>query len=74
MLNLFGKWLIILGVILIILGIVLSYGLKFFPIGRLPGDIRIEKKNFVFYFPVTTSIILSIILTIILSIIFRILK
>jgi hypothetical protein len=69
-----GKWLIILGIIFIILGIFLTYGPKFFPLGRLPGDIRIEKRNFVFYFPITTSILLSLILTLILNIIFRLRK
>jgi hypothetical protein len=69
-----GKWLIILGIFLIIFGFLISYGSKFFPFGHLPGDIKIEKKNFAFYFPITTCIILSLILTIILNIIFRILK
>ncbi len=69
-----GKWLIILGIILIILGIFFVYGSRFFPLGRLPGDIKIEKKNFVFYFPITTCLLLSLILTLILSIIFYIKK
>ncbi|RMF97468.1 MAG: DUF2905 domain-containing protein [Candidatus Schekmanbacteria bacterium] len=40
-------------------------------LGKLPGDIRIEKKNFSFYFPLTTCIIISIILTLILRFFFR---
>lgn len=42
--------------------------------GKLPGDIRIERKNFVFYFPLTTSILLSLILTIIINIILKLRK
>ncbi len=69
-----GRWLIILGIILIILGVFFVYGSRFFPLGRFPGDIKIEKKNFVFYFPITTCLLLSLILTLILSIIFYIRK
>jgi len=44
------------------------------PLGRLPGDIRIEGENGGFYFPVTSSILLTVILTIILNIIYRFLN
>lgn len=57
-----GKVLIILGIILVIIGLVLEFGIKI-PLGRLPGDIRIEKENFSFYFPITTMVLLSILLT-----------
>ena len=40
-------------------------------IGRLPGDIRVEKENFKFYFPVVTMILFSVLLTVILNIIKR---
>ncbi|ACI18302.1 DUF2905 domain-containing protein [Dictyoglomus thermophilum] len=69
-----GKWLIIFGIILIILGLIFVFIDKIPFLGRLPGDIRIEKKNFVFYFPITTSILLSLLLTIILNIILRLRK
>lgn len=69
-----GKWLIIFGIILIILGLIFIFIDKIPFLGRLPGDIRIEKKNFVFYFPITTSILLSLLLTIILNIILRLRK
>ncbi|HEX68501.1 MAG TPA: DUF2905 domain-containing protein, partial [bacterium] len=39
--------------------------------GKLPGDILIKKKNFTFYFPLATCLILSILLTLILNLIFR---
>jgi len=63
-----GKMLIIFGVILIVIGLVFTYGPKIPWLGKLPGDISIKKDNFSFYFPITTSIIISIILTILFSI------
>jgi hypothetical protein len=58
-----GKLLIIAGVICIMAGLFVMYQDKIPFIGRLPGDIRIEKENFKFYFPLTTSILLSIIVS-----------
>jgi len=53
-----GKLLIVSGVILIIAGLLVSNGgLSFF--GRLPGDIRIERDNFSFYFPLGTCLLIS---------------
>lgn len=54
-----------------LIGLIMLAADKFFPAGRLPGDVKIERGNFVFYFPVATSIVLSIILTILLNIIFK---
>ncbi len=65
-----GKTLITLGVILIVLGVFLSSFEKV-GLGRLPGDIFIKKDNFIFYFPLATSLILSIILSLILTLIFK---
>jgi len=66
-----GKFLIILGVILAVVGVLLILfrhtGIPM--IGKLPGDIVIQRKNFTFYFPITTSIILSIILSLFLYLI-----
>ncbi|SHI35902.1 DUF2905 domain-containing protein [Propionispora hippei] len=67
----FGKTLIYLGIILVIVGIVLHFGGKFFSLGRLPGDIHWEKGNFSFHFPIVTSLILSILLTVILNLFTR---
>lgn len=61
----FGKIFILFGVLLIIVGIILSANIKIPYLGRLPGDIRIVKDNFSFYFPITTCIIISIILSMI---------
>ena len=58
-----GKVLIIFGVALILLGVALVLGVRISWFGRLPGDIYIQKKNFMFYFPVATSILVSIIIT-----------
>jgi hypothetical protein len=58
-----GKMLILLGVFIILIGFLLVIGEKIPWIGRLPGDIIIRKKNFTFYFPIVTSILISIILT-----------
>ncbi|HEX9651464.1 MAG TPA: DUF2905 domain-containing protein [Cyclobacteriaceae bacterium] len=66
-----GKLFIISGVILIVVGVIITLLPKNSVIGRLPGDIIIERENFKFYIPVTTGIIISIILTIILYVISR---
>ncbi|MFP4128615.1 MAG: DUF2905 domain-containing protein [Desulfonatronovibrio sp.] len=64
----FGKSIIIAGIVLVIIGAVILFKDKLpFGIGRLPGDIFIERKNFRFYFPLGTSIVVSIILTLIFS-------
>jgi hypothetical protein len=62
-----GKMLILLGVLIIVIGLLLLIGEKIPWIGRLPGDIIIRKKNFTFYFPLATSIIISIILTLLFT-------
>lgn len=64
-LNPIGKFLILLGGILVGLGVMILFIEKLPWLGRLPGDIFIQKKNFSFFFPVTTSIFLSFILSLI---------
>jgi len=66
-----GKLFIISGVILIVIGVIITLLPQNSVIGRLPGDIIIERENFKFYIPVTTGIIISIILTIFLYVISR---
>jgi len=70
----FAKLLIFFGVVLVIIGLLFLV----FPripylnnLGKLPGDIYIKKGNFVFYFPIVTSVLISIILTIIINLILR---
>ncbi len=62
----FGKILIFLGIILVFIGILFVFSGKIPWLGKLPGDIYIKKENFVFYFPLATSILLSIILSIVM--------
>ena len=62
----FGKILIFIGLLLAILGIVFIFGNKLPFVGRLPGDIAIERKNYSFYFPVATCIVISIVMSFIL--------
>ena len=59
------KLLISLGVILIVVGLLWPW-LQKSGLGRLPGDIVVEKENFSFYFPIVTSIIVSIVLTLLI--------
>jgi hypothetical protein len=70
MVNL-GRMLIIFGLIVIVLGLLLSYGGKI-PIlnkfGKLPGDFMIEKDGFILYFPLASSLILSLIVYLILKV------
>ena len=65
-----AKIFIAIGVVFILIGVFL-YFFRDFPFFRLPGDIVIEKENFTFYFPITSSIILSIIFTLIFYLIGR---
>jgi hypothetical protein len=58
-----GKLLIFIGISMILIGGLIVLAGKIPWLGKLPGDILVEKKNFSFYFPLTTSIILSIILS-----------
>jgi Protein of unknown function (DUF2905) len=67
-----GKWIIIVGVFIVLAGIIIYFFHdKLHWIGRLPGDIRIEKENFRFYFPLATMIVLSLLVTLIVNIIKR---
>jgi hypothetical protein len=66
-----GRFLIILGIVISAVGGILLLSGKIPWLGRLPGDIIIQKKNFSFYFPLATSILLSAILTFIFWLIRR---
>ena len=54
-----GKTLILLGLILAAVGLLITLEGKIPFLGRLPGDIRIEREGFTFYFPLTTSLLIS---------------
>lgn len=61
-----GKLLIIFGVIILAAGLFFVLWDKIPFLGKLPGDIYIKKKNFTFYFPIATSILISVIISLIL--------
>jgi uncharacterized protein HemY len=68
-----GKYVIIAGILLALAGLfIYFFHDKLHWIGRLPGDIRIEKENFRFYFPITTMIIFSLLATALIYLIRRI--
>ncbi|WCN38587.1 DUF2905 domain-containing protein [Aneurinibacillus uraniidurans] len=67
--NPMAKLLIIGGVILIVFGLLWQIGGRFLHLGRLPGDIVVEKENVRFYFPVVTCIVLSVVLSLIMYVI-----
>ena len=62
-----GKMLTIFGITIVLIGLALWSGFSAGWLGRLPGDIRIERGNSAFYFPIVTCIIISIILSLIFS-------
>lgn len=67
--NQIGKYLILIGTIILVLGIYIYFfggNLKW--LGHLPGDIRIERNNFRFYFPLTTLILINLIIFLIAKI------
>ncbi|TDE17620.1 DUF2905 domain-containing protein [Dyadobacter psychrotolerans] len=62
-----GKYLIVIGLVILTFGISIYFmGDKLRWLGRLPGDIRIEKENLKFFFPITTMILLSALLNLII--------
>lgn len=70
-----GRYLMIGGVILFLAGGGVYLASKLgIPLGRLPGDIRIEGENGSFYFPVTTSIVVSVVLTVVINFITKLLN
>jgi hypothetical protein len=58
-------WLVIFGVALVVLGLAWPF-IEKLGLGRLPGDIRIEREGFTFFFPLTTSIIVSVVASLVL--------
>ena len=61
-----GKSLIVLGLVIALIGVLLTLAGRIPWLGRLPGDIYLKRENFTFYFPLATSIIISIVLSFIL--------
>lgn len=66
-----GKFLIMGGVILLLVGGLFLLVGKISPLGRLPGDIYFQKGNFKFYFPLITCLLLSLLFTLIINLFLR---
>ena len=66
-----GRMLIVLGVVIALLGVIILFAGRVPGLGRLPGDIHVERGNWTFYFPLGTSIVLSVLLTLVLWLINR---
>lgn len=66
-----GRPLIVAGAVLTVVGLALFYAGRIPWIGRLPGDIVVERKGFTFYFPLATSVLLSLLLSLVLWLIGR---
>jgi Protein of unknown function (DUF2905) len=62
----FGKLLITFGVVLIVLGIIFTFGARIPWLGHLPGDIYIQRDRFSFYFPIVTCLIVSVLISLVL--------
>jgi hypothetical protein len=67
----FGRILIFAGGALVLVGIILLLAGRLPGLGRLPGDIRIEREGFTFYMPLVTMLVVSVVLTLILNLITR---
>lgn len=65
-----GKTLLLFGSVLMVIGAVLVFGGKLPWLGRLPGDIMIQRDNFTFYFPLVSSLVVSVVLSV-LFLLFR---
>ena len=66
-----GKLLIIVGGLVLVVGLFLTLGLRIPYLGKLPGDISINRGNVHFYFPIVTCLLVSLLLTVLLTVFFR---
>lgn len=65
-----GRWLIALGLVLVLMGLLWPW-ISSLGLGRLPGDIVIERDGFRFYFPVVTSLIICVVVSLVLWLLSR---
>jgi hypothetical protein len=66
-----GRFLILLGLAAVAAGVILLFLPRIPWLGRLPGDIVVQRERFTFYFPLATSIVVSLLLTVLLNLFFR---
>lgn len=69
-----GKLLIVVGASLILVGLLFTFWHRVPFLGRLPGDITVQKGSFHFFFPLVTCLIISLVLTILLNLVFRLFR
>lgn len=70
--HVMAKLFIVLGIVLVIVGIAIGYAPWLFAwFGKLPGDIRIERENGVFFFPLTSMLLISVVVSLLLALFFR---
>ena len=70
--HVMAKLFIVLGIVLVIIGIAIGYAPWLFAwFGKLPGDIRIERENGVFFFPLTSMLLISVVVSLLLALFFR---
>jgi hypothetical protein len=66
-----GRALVVVGVVLVVMGVVLLLVGRIPGLGRLPGDLHVQRGNWTFYFPLATSLVLSVVLSLIFWVIGR---
>ncbi|MBM4442084.1 MAG: DUF2905 domain-containing protein [Candidatus Rokubacteria bacterium] len=66
-----GRVLVVLGIVLVVVGVVVMLVGRVPWLGRLPGDIHVERGNWSFYFPIATSLLLSVVISLVLYLIGR---
>lgn len=67
----FGKFLILVGVFIVIFGLLIAFWGKIPMLGNLPGDISLQKGNFKFIFPIVSCLVISAVLTIVINLVIR---
>lgn len=69
-----GKMLVLVGAFIILFGLLFIFWSKIPFLGKLPGDITVQKGGITFFFPLVSSLVLSLLLTVILNLVFRLFK
>ncbi len=62
-----GKWLMVMGATLFLVGLLVQFGGQWLSLGELPGDLKWTRGNTTVYFPLGTSLVLSVILTVLMQ-------